>query len=229
MASSPTGYEVASHDIIFDNNLNPDATIVRAAAPFTGTLVPPLTWMAISLDTPFYYDPTLGDDFILQIRKCSTISTWTASIDGVSGGPGIVGGNRYGHLTDCSATTQTFSNNEFVPLIKFDWVPTAPSMAVDPMIAGQPTDFYFNFMDPGGLVFIRWSLAGAGPTPTGIGDLLLSAPINAAPTVHADSEGNLNFTTYVPVGLAGETFYVHSVVQRDGEFIFTNALTIPVQ
>ena len=178
---------------------------------------------------PFYYDPTLGEDFVFQIRKCASTSIWGERIDVASAGAGLNGGNRYGHLTDCSADSQSFSNNEFVPLIKFDWVPTAPSMAVGSMIAGQPTDFSFNFMDPGGLVFIRWSLAGAGPTPTSLGDLLLSEPINAAPAVHADSEGNLNFTTFVPAGLAGGTFYVHSVVQRDGEFLFTNALAISVQ
>ncbi|MDA0667884.1 MAG: hypothetical protein O3A95_10545 [Planctomycetota bacterium] len=228
MASSPTDYIVGSHDLIFDNNLNSDAVVVRAAAPFTGTAVPAFTWMAFGLDEPFLYDPTLGDDFIFQIRKCGTISTWGASIDGVSGSPGVVGGNRYGHTTDCSAPSQSTSNNEFVPVIKFDWVPTAPSMTVDPMVAGQPTDFNINFMDPGGMVFIRWSLTGPGPTPTIIGDLLLSEPINAAPTVHADASGNLNFTTFIPAGLAGETFYVHTVVQQEGEFILTNALVIPV-
>jgi len=229
MSSSPNDYTVAGHDPIFDNNLGLDATVVRAAAPFVGTAVPAFTWMAFGLDEPFYYDPTLGEDFLFQLRKCSTISSWGASIDGASAGSGLNGGNRYGNLTDCSGASHTFNNDEFVPLIKFDWVPTAPSMAVDPMIAGQPTDFHFNFMDPGGLVFIRWSLAGAGPTPTALGDLLLSEPINTAPATHADAQGSLNFTTFVPAGLAGETFYVHSVVQRDGEFIFTNALTIPVQ
>lgn len=229
MASSPTDYRVGNHDVVFDNNLNPDATVVRAGAPFTGTAVPALTWMAFGLDEPFYYDPTLGDDFVFQIRKCATVSTWGQSIDGVTGSAGLVGGNRYGNLSDCSAASQSTNNNEYVPVIRFDWVPTAPSMTVGAMVAGQPTDFNVNFADPGSMVFIRWSLAGAGPTPTVIGDLLLSEPINSAPPVHADGEGNLNFTTYVPAGLAGETFYVHTVVQRDGEFLFTNPLVIPVQ
>ena len=229
IASSPTDYIVGSHDLIFDNNLNADATVVRASAPFTGTAVPGFTWIAFGLDQPFYYDPTLGDDFVFQIRKCSTVATWGASIDGVTGSAGGVGGNRYGNTSNCSAAAQSTNNNEYVPVIKFDWVPTAPSMTVGPMVAGQITDFNVNFIDPRGLVFILWSLNGAGPTPTILGDLLLSEPINAAPTVHADAEGNLNFSTYVPAGLAGETFYVHTVVQRDGEFMLTNPLVIPVQ
>jgi hypothetical protein len=229
MASSPTDYQVSGHDPIFDNNLNPDATIVRAAAPFTGTNVPALTWMPFGLDEPFYYDPTLGDDFILQIRKCSTISTWGQSIDGVTGSSGAVGGNRYGHLTDCSATSHSFNNDEFVPTILIDWIPTGPSMEIDPMIAGELTDFRFDYVDPGGQIFISWSLAGAGPTVLPFGDLMLSEPINRANVVHADANGSLNFSTYIPLGLAGETFYCHTVVERDGGFEFTNPLEVPVQ
>lgn len=229
MASSPTDYIVGSHDVIFDNNLNADATVVRSAAPFTGTAVPGFTWIAFGLDEPFLYDPTVGDDFVFQIRKCSTVSTWGASIDGATGSAGLVGGNRYGNLSDCSAVAQSTNNNEYVPVIKFDWTPTAPSMEVSPMVAGELATFLIDLVDPNGLVLIRWSLAGAGPTPTIIGDLLLSEPIHVAPAVHADSSGTLEFSTYVPAGFAGETFYVHTAVQRDGAFEFTNALQILVQ
>jgi len=229
MASSPNDYQVSGHDTVFDNNLNPDATIVRAAAPFTGTNVPALTWMAFGLDEPFLYDPSLGDDFILQIRKCGTVSTWGQSIDGVSGGSGVVGGNRYGNLSDCSAASQSTNNDEYVPTIKIDWIPTGPKMEIDPMIAGELTDFRFSFVDPGGEIVILWSLAGAGPTQVLMGDLLLSQPINRADLVHADNNGDLDFSTYIPLGLSGETFYCHSVVERDGVFEFTNPVEVLVQ
>lgn len=229
MASSPNDYQVPTHDPVFDNNLNPDATVVRAGAPFTGTSVPGFTWMAFGLDEPFLYDPTLGDDFILQIRKCGTTSTWGQSIDGVSGGRGLVGGNRYGSTSNCSATSQSTNNDEFVPTIKIDWIPTGPKMEIDPMVAGALTDFRFSFVDPGGEIYILWSLAGAGPTEVLLGDLMLSQPITRADVVHADSNGDLEFSTYIPLGLSGETFYCHSVVQRDGDLEFTNPLVVSVQ
>jgi len=235
MSSTSTDYSVAGqgglpgHDTTYDNNFNPDAAIVRAAAPWTGTAVAPLTWIPMGLDEPFLYDPTLGNDFVLQIRKCGTISSWGASIDGSTGSPLLNGGNRYGHTSDCSAAVSTSQNNEFVPVIKFDWIPTGPSMAITQMVAGQLTDFEFQFVDPGGLIFIRWSTAGPGPTSTVVGDLLLSEPIQAAPTVHADLNGELRFSTFVPASLLGETFYCHSVVQRDGAFELTNPVEILVQ
>lgn len=235
MASTSTDYTLLGaggqpgHDLTYANNLNPDARIVRASAPFTGNAVPALTWMAFGLDEPFLYDPTLGNDFILEIRKCSTVSSWGASIDGRSDSPGLNGGNRYGHTSDCAALASTFSNNEFVPFIKIDWVPTGPAMDISPMVAGELTDFHFNFVDPGGMIFVRWSTAGPGPTPTVIGDLALTEPIQAAPVVHADMNGELNFSTFVPVSLLGETFYCHSVVQRDGGFELTNPVEMVVQ
>lgn len=69
MASSPTDYQVTGHDPVFDNNLNPDATVVRAMAPWGGNNVPPLTWISLEMDQPFLYDPSLGNDFVLQLRK----------------------------------------------------------------------------------------------------------------------------------------------------------------
>ncbi|MGB0954218.1 MAG: hypothetical protein ACPG31_13435 [Planctomycetota bacterium] len=235
MASSPTDYTVLGqggqlgHDNTYANNLNPDAAVVRASAPFTGTAVPALTWMAIGLDEPYLYDPTVGNDFVLEIRKCSTNSSWGASIDGRSDSAGLNGGNRYGHTSDCASLVSTFSNNEFVPFIKIDWIPTGPAMHISPMVAGELTDFTFEFVDPGGMIFIRWSTAGPGPTPTVIGDLALTEPIHAVPVVHADLNGELNFSTFVPASLLGETFFCHSVVQRDGGFELTNPMQLEVQ
>lgn len=235
MASSPTDYTLlgngvqAGHDTTFANNLNPDALVVRSGAPFTGVGVTPLTWMAFGLDEPFLYDPTAGNDFVLQIRKCGTFNSWGASIDGRSDSAGLNGGNRYGSTSSCVALTSSFSNNEFVPLIKIDWIPTGPAMSIAPMVAGELTDFHFDYVDPGGMIFIRWSTAGAGPTPTVVGDLLLSEPIHAAPTVHADLSGSLNFSTFVPVSLLGETFFCHAVVQKDGAFELTNPVQLEVE
>ncbi len=125
MASSPTDYTVAGHDPVFANNLNGDATVVKtgawssAAVPASGGSTG--TWIPLGLTGSFTYDPTAGDDFVIQIEKCGTNATWGATMDGASGAAGVNGGNRYGDTTNCSAASSSFNNNEFVPIVKIDF------------------------------------------------------------------------------------------------------------
>jgi hypothetical protein len=132
LASSPTDYSVAGngvqsgHSTTFAANLNADATVVRTG-PFTGGPVPAsggttATWVPIGLTGQFVYDPSLGNDFVVQIEKCGSTATWGASLDGPSGGAGLILGNRYGEESSCTATVSTFQNNEFVPVIKIDYL-----------------------------------------------------------------------------------------------------------
>jgi hypothetical protein len=132
MASSPTNYSVAptatqpGHSPTFANNLNPDATVVRTG-PWSGGPVPPsggttATWIPLGLTGTFTYDPTLGLDFVLQIEKCGNTSLWAASIDGPSGAAGTIFGNRYGSGSSCTATMSTLQNNEFVPVVRIDYI-----------------------------------------------------------------------------------------------------------
>jgi hypothetical protein len=122
-----TQYPLATHDPVFANNLGPNTALVRTG-PWTGGPVPPsggtsATWIPMGLTTPFVFDPSNGSDFIIQIEKCATNATWATLIDGrILTGPNTVGGNRYGHLSDCNATSHDFSNNEYVPIVKIDYV-----------------------------------------------------------------------------------------------------------
>jgi hypothetical protein len=234
MASSPTDYTVAGngvqagHNTTFDLNLNADAMIVRNAAPWTGANHTGNDWLSLELDTPFMYDPTLGDDFIVQIQKCGTNSVWSSSIDGPSGGAGVVGGNRYGNLGDCNATVQSTQNNEFVPVIKIDWEPSDPRFTINGMIGGELSTFTVEYIDPLTPVTVLWSTAGPGPMTTSFGDLLLSPPISRAFPVMSQPDGSLEFSTMVPASLSGLTFFAQTLVTRDGEVMFSNALQIPV-
>ncbi|MCP4094507.1 MAG: hypothetical protein GY747_13810 [Planctomycetes bacterium] len=234
MASSPTDYTVNGngvqdgHNPIFDLNLNPDAMIVRAAAPWTGTNVTAYTWLSLELDTPFLYDPTLGNDFVVQIQKCGTNSTWGSSIDGQSAGAGVVGGNRYGNMSSCTATTQSTNNNEFVPLLKIDWEPSDPRFTIDGMVGGALSTFTVEYIDPQTPVTFLWSTAGPGPLTTGLGDLLLSPPISRAFPVLSQPDGTLELSSMIPASLSGSTFFAQTMVTRDGDVMFSNALQIPV-
>jgi hypothetical protein len=134
MATATTDYTVAGtpsqpgHDPVFANNLAADATVVRPAAPWVDPAPPTATWMPMGMVVPFTYDPTTGNDFILQIVKCGTNASWGQSIFGTLVVPaGTNGGNRYGSTSSCTATSFSFSNNEFVPILLIDYVPAGPA------------------------------------------------------------------------------------------------------
>jgi len=150
MASSSTDYSVAGngvqagHDPVFANNLNSDATVVKTGA-WSGAAVPgvhasgpgiaPATWIPLGLTGSFTYNPALGNDFVIQIEKCGTNATWSNFMDVAIGAAGSIGGNRYGHLSDCAATSSTFSNNEWVPIVKIDYTSSG---------AGTPQTYSVN-------------------------------------------------------------------------------------
>ena len=126
-SEATTQYGVATHDAIFANNLGTNTVLVRSG-PWVGGPVPAsggtaATWIPFGLTTPFTFDPTSGHDFIVQIEKCATNTSWATYMDGKIGSTGTVGGNRYGDTTNCAATSSSFSNNEFVPIVKIDYTP----------------------------------------------------------------------------------------------------------
>jgi hypothetical protein len=126
-SEATTQYQVANHDPVFANNLGPNTAVVRSG-PWSGGPVPPSggtasTWIPLGVTTPFVFDPTHGHDLIVQLKKCATSAPWGTFIDGkLLTGPNTVGGNRYGHLADCNATSSTFNNDEYVPIVKIDYV-----------------------------------------------------------------------------------------------------------
>ncbi|MCA9319643.1 MAG: hypothetical protein KDB53_02855, partial [Planctomycetes bacterium] len=71
----------------------------------------------MGLDEPFVYDPSTGNDLIIQVRKCGTNLVWGTMVDAAAG----TGGNRYGHTSDCLATTQNFNNTNVVPIVRIGY------------------------------------------------------------------------------------------------------------
>ncbi|MCA9322151.1 MAG: hypothetical protein KDB53_15525, partial [Planctomycetes bacterium] len=121
-------YQVANHNPVFAANIM-TSSVVRTG-PFTGGPVPASagptsTWVPMGLQVPFQYDPTTGNDFIVQIEKCGNTVLWGTSLDGASGAVGVNGGNRYGDINSCTNTTSSFNNNEFVPIVLITWQPAA--------------------------------------------------------------------------------------------------------
>lgn len=129
LASANSNYAVGAYNATYATNLGTDASVVRAG-PWSSVAVPAAvgsptaTWIPLGLTTPFQFDPSLGRDLVVQLTKCGTPTViWGPQMDGISGAAGTVGGNRYGTLNNCTSATWSFSNNEFVPIIRVDFVP----------------------------------------------------------------------------------------------------------
>ncbi len=124
LIEASTGYQVGSHDPVFANNVLRQKIVRNGPwrAPATAPSgAPSSTWISMQLTNTFDFDPGDGNDLIVQIRSCAPVVSWGVSLDGVNGGPGTVGGNRYGHTSDCTALAQNFNNNEFVPVVKISY------------------------------------------------------------------------------------------------------------
>ncbi|MCA9323047.1 MAG: hypothetical protein KDB53_20060 [Planctomycetes bacterium] len=126
LGEAATNYTVAAHNPNFAANLLRSDNVHGAA--FTGAGLAPSpgsvgNWQPFNLRSSFWYDPTTGNDFIVQLQTCGVNATFGTTIDGSSGSPGANGGNRYGDLSSCSATVATFNNNEFVPVTRISYFP----------------------------------------------------------------------------------------------------------
>lgn len=129
----------------------------------------------------------------------------------------LVGGGTGGQLWEVNPATGsgTFigATTDFAQgLAKVDGTP-APAFTynVTPLTAGLPATFSFTDAIPSSNVFLLYSLTGAGPTPTFVGPLDLSAPIQVLSPVPADAAGTGSLTLTVPPSGAGFTFYTQAV------------------
>jgi hypothetical protein len=204
-SQATTDYTVAAHDPIFANNLGPNTQVVRSG-PWTGGPIPPsggatATWIPIGVTSPFTYDPTSGDDFILQIEKCGTNATLGVSLDGKTGSVGLNGGNRYGHVSDCAALTQSTNNNEYVPVIRIDYsdATTTPTVYCTAGVTSS-----------GCTALISFSGAPSVSAPSGFG-------IDVS-TVEGQKQGlifyGINNTGFTPLAWGTGFFCVKSPTQR---------------
>lgn len=119
-----TGYAVGQHQANFAANFGPNPAVVRTGAWTGGPIAAgsgvTAPWVALNLTQGYLYDPSRGLDLIIQVDRCGAATPWSANIDHVSG-TGI-GGNRYGAVGNCAATTSTTNGNDFCPVFRIDYV-----------------------------------------------------------------------------------------------------------
>ncbi len=104
--------------------------------------------------------------------------------------------------------------------------PPGPTLAVSGLVAGGTATIDLSYCTPNGVVRVGYSLIGAGPTTTPIGDLLLSPPYSEMPAMTCDAAGAASSTAGVPAGTTGISVWMHAADL--GSLTFTNPLALVI-
>jgi hypothetical protein len=110
-----------------------------------------------------------------------------------------------------------------------------PSLSVSNLSAGQTATISVANAGASGIVFLGYSLQGAGPTsigtPWGSFDFALSLPIRRMPPLFADANGDASVTQNIPGGAAGLPVWMHALVVDAGGVAgkLTNSLALTIQ
>jgi hypothetical protein len=119
MCSSLVDWSTTGSSTTYATVMDTDATLVYSGnVTFpAGTNTTPAAWIPVTLQTPFLYDPTLGKDFILQIKSAGPNSAVMSAIDLHSGGSA----QRYGSQTSATLAAANFANSNIVGVCKIDF------------------------------------------------------------------------------------------------------------
>lgn len=128
MSSLRRDYRPAHYLPSFAANPLPDLVPVRWGAWSGGPIAvapgDPAPWLPLQLQVPFRYDPSLGNDLLIEVVSCAP-GGLALPIDAASGAFGTVGGTRYGDTASCTAPFWTFSHptNEVAPIVGVHYQP----------------------------------------------------------------------------------------------------------
>lgn len=102
-----------------------------------------------------------------------------------------------------------------------------PVLEIISLVPGEFITFEASRLGSGSLVAFVLSSLGPGPTVTPYGTLEVTSPFRVTPRLPADENGSYNFTSTLPVGASGTTFYMQSVVfHADSTIELSNALQV---
>ncbi|MCA9320095.1 MAG: hypothetical protein KDB53_05145 [Planctomycetes bacterium] len=124
LIEASTHYAVGAHNTIFAANVL--TSQVARSGPWThaGSPAPggaTASWLSFGVTTPFIYDPSSGNDFIVQLRICGSATTMQGGLDMAQNLTAPLFGNRYGNLTDCASIASSFTSNEAVPIVQITY------------------------------------------------------------------------------------------------------------
>lgn len=114
-------------------------------------------------------------------------------------------------------------------VIEFDLQPNPTTLAYTAAVTGAGgSDMAFTKIQ-GSTTVILLSSLGPGPTITPFGEIEVTQPWRQTPPFLADEDGVVNFTSTLPPGASGQTFYMQAVeFEAGGETELSNALAVQV-
>ncbi len=148
----------------FSSNVGPDVTTVFSGAVTipSGLTGGPTAWIPIPV-SPFTFDPSAGNDFIIQVRTPGPGNAFAMTTDGHNNG----NSTRYGHTSIATSPTSNFSNLAFVPVVRIEYHPAVglfpdflatPTSGTAPLsVTFQDTSYTSAF---GGLQSWAWDFDG---------------------------------------------------------------------
>lgn len=168
-----------------------------------------------------------GSDWINVINwNGITDNTWTqlTGIDLSETNTGVSTNGQF-YLAIAQQDNNPLGSGDGVSIDEIEVVPNnvPPLLSVSNFNAGVQATLMVENADPGDLIIMAYSLAGAGPTPVpGVGDVLLSQPIQQFPNQTANGAGEASVTFFIPPGTTGTPVWFHAYDQTQG--VLTNAL-----
>ncbi len=113
-----------------DSNLAGGGKVVRPSMPFKGgPVLPPSMapfvskWVPIPFVDAFEFDPTTALSLVVDVKVCAKTQAWSQSMDGATIASTL--GRTFASTIGCTANFGS-SLSSFVPVIRFDYHPSAP-------------------------------------------------------------------------------------------------------
>jgi hypothetical protein len=121
-ASSLVDWSTTGSSTVFASVMDVDAALVYTGS-FTmaaGVQTTPAAWQPLGPIAPFYFDPTAGKDFIIQVRTHGPNVNVMGNVDLQQGLA-----KRYGNQTSSTVLQANFSNPDLVAVVRIDYAPAS--------------------------------------------------------------------------------------------------------
>ena len=127
------------------------------------------------------------------------------------------GGYALGVAAPASNSAENWKTINNTSLIAKDWRSSEILLTVPVLLPGWPVTIEVSNATAGDLIYLAYSLAGGGPTPSPYGDLALTPPYVTLAPVTADSSGVAQFPSSVPPGTSGITVWFQALDFTSGD------------
>lgn len=108
------------------------------------------------------------------------------------------------------AVSSAYEYRTFYGVVEMD-DPYIARLEASPFYAGSYATIALSDFQPGDHALLAWSLTGGGPTPSFLGPIFLTRPIETWVTPRTDASGSLTVYWYIRPRLLGETIWIQAL------------------